>query len=624
MASLSLDTAVTPIIKRLLILGSNDFLRASQHNASSQQHQIDIEIERLKSVKKLLFLLRRTLDDVICTENEQYNDKKPTEGGVDDAQRKVAAAKIINQLNGIAVPIFNILQHQQQQNNSTGRICSNVNVIQRSANYACIEEAVLTLSVIWKLRTHIANNDNSSESMKASIKSLVLPSLVSCAISLSTLQICNDGERDDTRNSAKSSSNDEKKTSDSSMMDAPQALDQGEDCAMGILGCIQSFFDNNGDTNVSNMNELDATVSLPQNNNDVLSILAKEVGSAMGGAMVARLVQGCLSLLPQQNTPNGSSSSNEGNMDRNDNKNLQLQALKTIQTLLIGIPIPKLWQSILPGCFAGLYRSAISQLRYTSASSSYKVASLSVEVLVLLLKQSLSCKKLPAIDQNGGKDGTVDIQSITASLMNAVHQSQSKHNEAAEAKNNDCDFPPEVKTEVNNRLIGPISVLLSLLPTNNSKDARRSGLCLCQIIMIDTRSIWAETNIQTLERKALEYCLMMLGDDNINVSNSSRKVLHRYKSYLGTSVWKRQLSQHIVPAILELVEALPAFAKSGHENEARNYLRLINGYFVISFRGMTDAFDTDECLTEKRKSDIGSAMSCSEAVDLVKKAFSGK
>ena len=142
--------------------------------------------------------------------------------------------------------------------------------------------------------------------------------------------------------------------------------------------------------------------------------------------------------------------------------------------------------------------------------------------------------------------------------------------------------------------------------------------------MVETRSVWTASNLITLERKALEYCLMMLGDDNIEVSRTSRDVLGSYKSHLGASNWKRQLSKTIVPTILELVESLPAFANSGRETDVRNYLRLIDGYLVISFRGMTDDFDIEECLTEKRKSDAGSALSCSEAVEVVRRSFSGK
>lgn len=73
-----------------------------------------------------------------------------------------------------------------------------------------------------------------------------------------------------------------------------------------------------------------------------------------------------------------------------------------------------------------------------------------------------------------------------------------------------------------------------------------------------------------------------------------------------------------------MLEILPVFAKSGRELEVGNYLRLIDGYLVVSFRDMKNEFDLKECLLEKRKSDVGSALSCADAVEIVKRSFSGK
>jgi len=580
-----LDTNIDPIIRRLFLLGK---LRrpttSANNNTTTQQQLVGIEIERLKQVKQLLILLRRSLDDI--HDNTIDIDKENT------VPSNCIVIKILNQLNGVSVPLFNILQQQPSSspsnNNSEGRI----QPIIQSANYTCMEESALTLASVWKIRQRVVNKRD--ETSLGSIKSLVLPSLVSCAIALSTLQISNEKNEIEP---VDSSCQDEKKSSEGSIQN-DQSLDLGEDTAMAILLCMQSFFDIDD-------------VAVDQDKQD----LANEVGTAMGGALVARLVQGCLSLLPQDTLNNGSGGDK---VHRKDNTALQLEALKTLQTLIQGVPLEGLWRSILPGCFAGLYRTSLSQLRYSSASSSYKVASSSVQVLVLLLKQSLSSKS-STDKSDDSKDGNESsIQSITASLMAAVQSTKPKVDDASDK------FPSRLKDEVNKRLIGPISVLLSLLPTNRSWDVRRSGLYLCQLIMVETRSVWTASNLKTLERKALEYCLMMLGDENVAVSHTSREVLGSYKSHLGASSWKRQLSKTIVPTILELVESLPAFAKSGREADVRNYLRLIDGYLMISFRGMTDDFDIEECLSEKRKSDAGSALSCSEAVEVVKRSFAGK
>ena len=614
-ASILLDTTISPIIKRLLLLGN---LRQQQttNNNNTEHEVIGLEIERLKQVKQLLFILRSSLDNVLNTVNNEQHNNKQMDRIVQGQNININKAKILHQLNGICVPLFNILQQQQPSLSHKNSIHEHRmhNVIIQSSNYACMEESSLTLASVWKFRQHITEINDGDDG----IKSLVLPSLISCAIALSSLEV----SKDDVSNTRKDNhtSNEEKKTSEGMNNNAGehQSLDHGEDCAMAILSCIQSFFSDATDKSEDG-DEYDCIISVPHHQ---VSVLAHGVGSAMGGALVARLVQGCLSLLPQESM-NVTSSTAKSHRKENATT-LQLKTLTTLETLLRGMPIGDLWRSILPGCFAGLYRTALTQLRYSSASSSYKVSAASVQVLALLLKQSLSYEQSTR-QSSDEESGNQSIQAITDSLMNAVQLSkhESKRSDVSTTTNNN-QIPTELKAEVNKRLVGPLSVLLSLLPTNRSSDVRRSGLHLCQIIMIQTRSVWTESSMKALERKSLEYCLMMLGDDNANVSRSSRKVLHSYKSYLGMSRWKRQLSQTIVPAILDLVEALPAFAKSGREADVKNYLRLIDGYLVISFRGMTDEFDILECLKEKRKSDVGSALSCSEAVNVIKRAFSGK
>lgn len=105
---------------------------------------------------------------------------------------------------------------------------------------------------------------------------------------------------------------------------------------------------------------------------------------------------------------------------------------------------------------------------------------------------------------------------------------------------------------------------------------------------------------------------------------SSRQLLTSYKSHVGIEAWRLRLSKSIVPAILELVELLPTLAKSGRDVEVCNNLRLIDGYLLISFRNMTNELDMKECLVKKRKSEIGPALGCSEAINLLRKSFGGK
>ena len=638
-ASNMLDTTIEPIVRRLLILCN---LHPPPNNTTTPtEQQFGMEMERLKQMKQLLIVLQRAVEHVVGNVNNM-NKVRFMVGN--NNNETTTQQKLVHQMNGIAMPLLRILHHQQQPPSSSWskqlKTAPKIHVILKSANYGCMEKAAYSLSTLWKItQRFVVCNDGQSVSSSGIIQSLVLPSLVSCTMALSTLGICNEhtGVKNNNgsgESSGKASSDNDEKISSEGVMGSgankSQSLDQGEDCAMALLSCMQSFFHNEDvresseviaahdrNSQIKNEDEL-------QNNDEKLSDIAREVASAMGGALVARIVQSCLQLLPQDNINNVSTSNNDPKVyQRDNNAKLQLEALKTLKTLMIGIPSDELWRSILPGCFAGLYRSALSKLRYSSAASSHKVASTSVEVLVILLKRSLRFKQ--EVDSNSYLcTGGDTVQSITDSLLAAVQVSKQQTEGTYAAPPQEDEQTQQVKIEVNKRLVGPLSVLLSMLPANRSSTVRKSGLHLCRIILVDIQSVWTESNTKALGRKSLEYCLMVLGDDNNGTSNYSRRILQTYKSHLGMTKWKRQLSHTIVPTILELVEALPAFAKSGRESEVRKYLRLIDGYLVLSFRGMDNDFDLQECFIEKRKSDVGSALSCTEAVDIVKKSFSGK
>jgi hypothetical protein len=326
-------------------------------------------------------------------------------------------------------------------------------------------------------------------------------------------------------------------------------------------------------------------------------------------------------------------------------------------------------QSILPGCFAGLYQTALLRLQslsssmYSPSSSSVKrVAADTVRVLALLLDRSLSTVSSSNKDNQQHQpqhliDNSNNIQSITASLMAAVQQSSAKSNLLMKVDEKERElispntvqalsFPTsseqeekkklvELTKEVNNRLVGPLMVLLSLLPTNRCKEVQKSGLYLCQILMIHTRFIWSESNYTALERKSLEFCLMMMvgeeeGDEDgtIELMRYSYNIIHSYKAYHQDCGWKRKLCQSIVPTILELMEALPTYSRSGREMQVQHNLRLINGYLLISFRDMLNDNDIDldwSSLSDKmRKSEIGQALACTEVIEVVKRTFSGE
>lgn len=91
-------------------------------------------------------------------------------------------------------------------------------------------------------------------------------------------------------------------------------------------------------------------------------LIAHGVGSAMRGALVARFVEGCLSLLSPPRSRRDKGEEAEMNKrstamgDKGDNLALQLKApLRTLLVLLNGLLSADLCRSMLPGCFAGFY-----------------------------------------------------------------------------------------------------------------------------------------------------------------------------------------------------------------------------------------------------------------------------
>ena len=128
--------------------------------------------------------------------------------------------------------------------------------------------------------------------------------------------------------------------------------------------------------------------------------------------------------------------------------------------------------------------------------------------------------------------------------------------------------------------------------------------------------------------------MMMVGeeegddDGTIELMRYSYNIIHSYKEHHQDGGWKRKLCQSIVPTILQLMEALPTYSRSGREMQVQHNLRLINGYLLISFRDMMndDGMDLDwsSLLDKTRKSDIGQALACTEVIELVKRTFSGE
>lgn len=152
-------------------------------------------------------------------------------------------------------------------------------------------------------------------------------------------------------------------------------------------------------------------------------------------------------------------------------------------------------------------------MRYKSAASSHKVASASIVVLSFLLKRSLA---VPPPIVCCSKEGT---QSTVSALMKVLDQAKDQSGgrnteEAPGTLPQSNEQTTTFKHEVNSRMVGPLSVLLSMIPSNGSLLVRKSGVELCRVLLIDSWHIWTVENSESLGRNAFEYCLSLLSDDD--------------------------------------------------------------------------------------------------------------
>jgi hypothetical protein len=314
LAAIHFDNQLTLIVSRILVL---DNLHQSRDLSGSNSE--GIEIERLRQVKQLLVHLRISLVNILnIVDAASSETTKYSSLGEDDIH-----VKLVNQLNGISLPLLNNLQPKEDFS-----ITNNNDFVRISALYANMEEAALALTVLWRCTRKVSESNDC-------IQYLALPILVSCAMALPALEVSRQDDGD-------AENGEEKK---SNLLDG--ALDCGEDCATAILKLIQAVF-----IDPSQEHRSDACQLETQDQDMPFSeALSKEVGNAIGGSLVARIVLSNLSLLTQ-----GSINSNNNNAiihkPKEKSATLQLESLTTLRTIIERIPMPDLWKSMLPGCFA--------------------------------------------------------------------------------------------------------------------------------------------------------------------------------------------------------------------------------------------------------------------------------
>jgi hypothetical protein len=350
-----LDTQLLPIVNRLLLLddlhrhehehmqkqqlslreGPNQSLAQSQQNSSSTKNDdIPMELERLKQVQQLLILLRTSLQNVVNKVDLSGPSQQPIQN---DHETRIHTL-LANQIYGIAVPLLNTLQHV-----AGDRACSNpVSCVVRSANFANMEEAALSLIVLWRFIPRIVDTSSARSSCEENIsliKSLALPILVSSTTALSSVEI--------KRNNSHYDGNVDVVCEEKNTSHDAGAFDRGEDCAMAVLQLIQTLFKPSD----HHTNESEDHVCQLHDKSSFSASLSNEVGTSMGGSLVARVALVCLSFLSQDEIMAGQSK--PAHIQKKENSAiLQLESLKTLHVLMEGVWLTELWKSILPGCFA--------------------------------------------------------------------------------------------------------------------------------------------------------------------------------------------------------------------------------------------------------------------------------
>lgn len=301
-----------------------------------------------------------------------------------------------------------------------------------------------------------------------------------------------------------------------------KGLDRGDDYILSVLQCIDALLESAYDQ----------------------KSYEEEVCMAMEGHLVAHISFCCTMLLSPDS--------------RKNNPDVQLQALHTLDTLMKVAPVEEMWQSYFPGLFAVLCGLLLSELRLAAAQATPKVSSSACRTLAKLL-----CVALPA---------TKKQQSDPKHVWEQVQQ-------MAITPGSNVDQPATSKflQEVNSRLPAPLILLLNLLPTASSPKLRQASSDLCLSILVETRSIWEQEETSNVLQSATECCITLSRDKDERVVSAAKSTIEDYRRDSG----RHDVDSAIGPRVLELIEELPALARSGRETEFRGKINLISGYLML-------------------------------------------
>jgi hypothetical protein len=398
--------------------------------------------------------------------------------------------------------------------------------IRQSASWKCVERAARTLTVTLQL-VHKGNQRLSNK--------VTMSALIPCTTALPS-----------GREIAQSNGNDKSDSnrigSSTTSVEVGATMDRGEDSCAAILEAI-------------------ATLAVPcrsQQQAEQIDSLAQEISGALGGALVARVIDSCVALIaPDQ--------------PKEPSTVLLSQALKTVKAFMNAIPIPRVWRGVFPGCFAGLYRRLLHSLRVGKPSLSGVVAE-GIQVLCLLLKQTLQTQAAV----------TTTTESIVANLQSLVLVANKSVPSIDEPKDDTdssgCSDGSAFLLQAKERLPAPLTVLVNLLTSARSPAVRKQATGLFRTILVDTRACWVGT-ADNFMLAAMEACLVLSNDRDDDIASTASAVL---KNYLMSSDSNQDINVLVLPRILSLIEELPILAQRLKEAELRTKLTLLSGYLSMN------------------------------------------
>ena len=334
---------------------------------------------------------------------------------------------------------------------------------------------------------------------------------------------------------------------------ADQSLDSGDDCCAAILESV-------------------ATLVLP-NGTFMNAPFAREIAGAMGGALVARVVDSCVTIVTPPEQPLLLLA------DKGSTKLLS-QALVTIESMMQAMPLVSVWKGVFPGCFAGLYRRLLHSLRIGKPALSGVVVEC-LRILSLFLHQTLQLPKTETV--------VVAADSVVVELRSLVLSANTSL--TLECECNDDSVTTGTGTplayqaagtdfvaQARQRLPAPLMVLVNLLTTARSPAVRRQATSFFQTILRDTRACLADAS-DDLMQATMEACLVFSRDPDNDTAALAQAVL---SAYLNASESGQDINELVLPRILAMMEELPILAQCLKETELRTKQTLLSAYLSIN------------------------------------------